>query len=826
MKSKMTKCILMYLLLGFVSVFAEQWQYLGLLEKGVLSTETHRVKPQSIITGTYYEGLHITFDGGRNWDFRLATNVPIPFISYEPFLTDSLFAIVGDSYSMGLYASADYGNIWHQVNLLWYPRRMGFDPIHPGYLYICSPDGILTSQDYGQSFFSANNGLPDLNILDLKGDGANQYEAYAVGEAFIAHTTDFGASWTDLGGLFGFEDYNPSRIEFEPNGPETLYVACWTYVARSFDRGATWEYTATPTTDNMAVACDPIVAGKLYVGSLGGGVLMSTDAGASFTSFNDNLGDLNIHCLEFDPQSRLIAGTNNGIYVYSFGTDIVNEFLASNKRTIVDEEGEFEDYIELYNDSANTIDLAGFFLSDDSADLTKWAFPDTSIPPGGFLLIWTDNDTEQGPLHTSFELDNNGEEVVLTMSDGITTVDYIFFGQQRDDVSTGRFPDGSAYLQPMVPTPETPNSGNIPPYLDYIERVPDNPQEGQQVTVTCRSYDEDGEIDSVLLYYDPGTGFVEVEMFDDGAHGDGDSLDTIFGGFIPGFETGTAVNYYMVAFDTDNALYYDPREAPEETYSYTVSYAPPALYINEFMAINETTIEDPQGDYDDWIEIYNPGDHQINLEGFYLTDYLSQPLQWAFPDTFIEAGGFLLIWADNDEGDPGLHTNFELSGNGEQVGFYDTDAHGNALIDSITFSSQYPDTSFGRYPDGSGNWMFFSSPTPGYPNLGGSGCDFVPGDINGDDNVMGNDVTYGVRYFKGLGEPPPDSCWNDSTSSWLYSGGDANGNCQFTGSDVTFLVAYFKGYNPEILWCPQTPPIGPVGLGGKECVKPSGDLPE
>jgi hypothetical protein len=92
-------------------------------------------------------------------------------------------------------------------------------------------------------------------------------------------------------------------------------------------------------------------------------------------------------------------------------------------------------------------------------------------------------------------------------------------------------------------------------------------------------------------------------------------------------------------------------------------------------------------------------------------------------------------------------------------------------------------------------------------------CYYVPGDANGDGSVMGNDVTYGVRYFKGLGNPPPDSCWNDSTESWLYSAGDVNGSCTFTGSDITYFVAYFKGINPEILWCPQTPPAGPPVLG-------------
>lgn len=88
----------------------------------------------------------------------------------------------------------------------------------------------------------------------------------------------------------------------------------------------------------------------------------------------------------------------------------------------------------------------------------------------------------------------------------------------------------------------------------------------------------------------------------------------------------------------------------------------------------------------------------------------------------------------------------------------------------------------------------------------GGGCDYVPGDANGDGNVMGNDVTYSVRYFKGLGNPPPDSC--PYQGGWLYSGGDANGNCSYTGSDVTFLVGYFKGYNPAILYCPDTPPAG------------------
>lgn len=72
-------------------------------------------------------------------------------------------------------------------------------------------------------------------------------------------------------------------------------------------------------------------------------------------------------------------------------------------------------------------------------------------------------------------------------------------------------------------------------------------------------------------------------------------------------------------------------------------------------------------------------------------------------------------------------------------------------------------------------------------------CQYVPGDINSDGLVMGGDATYGVRYFKGVGPVPPDSCWLDSTGAYLYVSGDVNGNCEFRGSDISRLVSYFKG---------------------------------
>jgi hypothetical protein len=87
-------------------------------------------------------------------------------------------------------------------------------------------------------------------------------------------------------------------------------------------------------------------------------------------------------------------------------------------------------------------------------------------------------------------------------------------------------------------------------------------------------------------------------------------------------------------------------------------------------------------------------------------------------------------------------------------------------------------------------------------------CSYLLGDVNGDGNLMGSDVTYLVRYFKGFGPPPPDSCYLDSLGDYLYPAADVNGNCELRGSDVTRLVGYFKSI-ATINFCHLAPSSGP-----------------
>ncbi|MHC4440359.1 MAG: CotH kinase family protein, partial [Planctomycetota bacterium] len=144
------------------------------------------------------------------------------------------------------------------------------------------------------------------------------------------------------------------------------------------------------------------------------------------------------------------------------------------------------------------------------------------------------------------------------------------------------------------------------------------------------------------------------------------------------------------------------------------------LAINELMVSNSNVIRDPQGQYDDWIEIHNYGLEAIDIGGMYLTDNLSDATKWRISAdnsaiTTIPAGGYLLIWADNDTSDSGLHANFKLSADGEEIGLFDTD--GFALIDSIDFAEQTTDISYGRFPDAGDYWQNFETPSPGAQNI-------------------------------------------------------------------------------------------------------------
>jgi len=117
----------------------------------------------------------------------------------------------------------------------------------------------------------------------------------------------------------------------------------------------------------------------------------------------------------------------------------------------LDQNGENDDWIELYNTTSNPIDLSSMYLTDDALNLMKWPFPvTTTIPANGYLIVWADNDVFQSGLHASFKLNASGELVIL--SNGAIFHDQVGFGVQTSDVAYARCPDGGATFAYVTPT--------------------------------------------------------------------------------------------------------------------------------------------------------------------------------------------------------------------------------------------------------------------------------------------------------------------------------------------------------------------------------------
>ena len=139
---------------------------------------------------------------------------------------------------------------------------------------------------------------------------------------------------------------------------------------------------------------------------------------------------------------------------------MINEFMASNGSTLQDRSREYPDWIELYNPQPYSVDLSGYYLSDDPADPFKWKFPDgIRIPADGYRLIFaTGKDSViLGDVHTNFSLASSGEPILLTDPNGVLQ-DYVPPQEQRRDVSYGRTSDGSgAFAFFSLPSPGSPN---------------------------------------------------------------------------------------------------------------------------------------------------------------------------------------------------------------------------------------------------------------------------------------------------------------------------------------------------------------------------------
>lgn len=261
-----------------------------------------------------------------------------------------------------------------------------------------------------------------------------------------------------------------------------------------------------------------------------------------------------------------------------------------------------------------------------------------------------------------------------------------------------------ATLGQMQPT-------DIAPILAGVQH--NRPNALQEMIFTLRAED-DRQVEMVEICYQlNGQGATLcIPLYDDGAHLDGAAGDGRYGTTIAALNEAAMVFYYFQATDNSGQ---QGRLPVCGTYQFAVGSSSVPLAINEFMASNDRTVTDEAGEYEDWVEIYNYGAEAVYLGSRFLSDNPDNPTKWQFPDMWIQAGEFLLIWCDDEEDQGPLHTTYKLDADGEYIGLFDEAANGFALIDGLEFGEQMTDQAIGRLPNGTGAFQVVQ-PTPGASN--------------------------------------------------------------------------------------------------------------
>ncbi len=324
---------------------------------------------------------------------------------------------------------------------------------------------------------------------------------------------------------------------------------------------------------------------------------------------------------------------------------------------------------------------------------------------------FTTAQTFQNLIDASVQADNNKFFTYNNFLDNLTT-----------DVNIGGGPGGGAtpgitnlmdgrsdYLLSLNDFTQT------QPTISNINTSTSSPILNEPISITATIQDEN----AVYLGYRSlvEDAFIRVPMMDDGLNNDGAANDGVYGATI--FLTNAFTQYYIYA-ENSNIGMFSPQRAEHEYYTILANNVNPDLgnlVINEFMASNNSTEADQDGEFDDWIELYNRGTSTIDISFYTLSDDYEDLGKYVIPfGTSIPADDYLIIWADSDEDQSGLHANFKLSAAAESI--FLSDASGD-IIDEVTYINQVSDISFGRYPNGSGPFQTMT-PTFNGENMGTS----------------------------------------------------------------------------------------------------------
>jgi hypothetical protein len=446
----------------------------------------------------------------------------------------------------------------------------------------------------------------------------------------------------------------------------------------------------------------------------------------------------------------------------------ITEFKAVSNGSLLDEDGSWSDWIELYNAGPAAIDLDGWFLTDDRADLLRWSFPATRLAPGAFLLVFASAKNRRIPgreLHANFTLKAAGEYLALVEPDGLTIAQEFAPGypEQGSGFSYG-FPmngtnavaDAPAFLIETPGRANPPAGASMPLALTELMYHPASPTGATPSPTLPFAFVELKNIGSntlnldgvffgdgihftfpayllapgarVLVVYNAaafesryGSGLPVIGQFTGALSDSGERLA------LYGPDGATIFNFvydnswHRITDGHGFSLVPVREDAPPSSYGRSTTWrasgqrhgspgrldppsSVPPVYLNEVL----TRAAPP---YEDAIELFNPNTNDVDISGWLLTDNFDKPSRFKMPyGAVVPAGGFLAMdghtfSAAND--DP-LGTGFGLGDFGEEIYLFSAATNGDltGFVHGFKFGTAETNVTFGRYISSTGEERF------------------------------------------------------------------------------------------------------------------------
>ncbi len=462
-----------------------------------------------------------------------------------------------------------------------------------------------------------------------------------------------------------------------------------------------------------------------------------------------------------------MQGVSSGIY----DGLVISEVMASNRTALPDENGEYPDWIEIWNSSANDINMESVGLSDDELSIS-FLFPDMTLKAGERLIVYCDkvNQATAGKaLHAKFGLSSNGETITL-YDPNAYVIDSVKTPIMSSDESYARLADGSWGLtDEFSPGYENTTDGflsfrNATMVTDgalIISEICPDPLTGYR--------DENGELeDWIELYNTTGQNISLANYalsnnenkplkwrFPEGAMVAPYGYYIVFcsGKDIDNGPAGVPHSNFKVNAEHATIVLSDSRgrlvdrvtldNIPEDasyardengTFSVHVKTTPQlpntssgenqmdmnlralnetGVYISEVMASNGDALANSEADFTDWVELYNSSTEVVDLSGYGLSDNIGRARKWQFPDgTLIMPGEYKIVWCDgnteaNSVAEP--HTSWGLAkAGGYSVVFADPTGK---ILDKLVLPEVPTDVSYGRTMGREG-FFYYDAPTP------------------------------------------------------------------------------------------------------------------